>query len=150
MYHVESYTIQYATLTRLRWRTSPAAKGATYYMGVNVQGDRWTGSILRSSSKDLIDWHRFLWKYLEVFKVSFRGEVVTPGVTANSVLTSAKCQRHTSSIWPWSGVPKVRLNDTFLGGLRHVLTNTNTVPQPLLHMLFCQWNPPQKIYTHFN
>jgi hypothetical protein len=26
---------------------------------------------------------------------------------------------HMSSIWPWSGAPKVRLYDTFLGGLRH-------------------------------
>ncbi len=26
---------------------------------------------------------------------------------------------HTSSVWPWSGVPKVRLYNTFLGGLRH-------------------------------
>ncbi len=94
-------------------------KGATYYTGVNVQGNRWTGSILRSSSLDLIDWHRFQWRYLVVFKVSFRGEVVTPGVTATSVLTSAKCQCHTSSVWPWSGAPKVRLYDTFLGGLRH-------------------------------
>ncbi len=25
---------------------------------------------------------------------------------------------HTSSIWPWSGTPKVRLYNTFLGGLR--------------------------------
>jgi hypothetical protein len=55
-----------------------------------------------------------------VFKVSFREEVVTPGVTATSALTSAECQRHTSSIWPWSGMPKVRLYDTFLGGLHHL------------------------------
>ncbi len=109
VYHVESYTIQYTTLTRLRWHTLPAAKGATYYTGVNVQGDHWTGSILRSSLQDLIDWHRFLRRYLVVFKVSFHGEVVLPGVTATSVLTSAKCQRHTSSIWPWSGAPKVHL-----------------------------------------
>ncbi len=40
VHRVESYTIQYATLTRFRWQTSPAVKGATYYMGVNVQGDR--------------------------------------------------------------------------------------------------------------
>jgi hypothetical protein len=40
VYRVESYTIHYATLTRLRWHTSPAAKGATYYTGVNIQGDR--------------------------------------------------------------------------------------------------------------
>ena len=34
-------------------------------------------------------------------------------------LTSSGCWPHTSSVWPWSGVPKVRLYDTFLGGLRH-------------------------------
>jgi hypothetical protein len=33
-----------------------------------------------------------------VLKVSFRSEVVTSGVVATSVLTSAECQRHTSSI----------------------------------------------------
>jgi hypothetical protein len=27
---------------------------------------------------------------------------------------------HTSSIWPWSGAPKVCLYDTFLGGLRQI------------------------------
>ncbi len=26
---------------------------------------------------------------------------------------------HTSRVLPWSGAPKVRLYDTFLGGLRH-------------------------------
>ncbi len=125
VHRVESYMIQYATLTRLRWRTSPAAKGATYYTGVNVQGDHWTGSILRSSSYDLIDRHRFLRRYLVVFKRSFRGEVVTPGVTATSVLTSVECQRHTSSVWPWSDAPKVLsygtkvpLYGTYPGGLR--------------------------------
>ncbi len=54
-----------------------------------------------------------------VFKVSFRNEMVTPGVTATSVLTSAECQRHTSSIQPWSGVPKVCLYNTSLGSLGH-------------------------------
>jgi hypothetical protein len=34
---VESYTIPYATLKRLRWCTLSAQKEATYYMGVNVQ-----------------------------------------------------------------------------------------------------------------
>ncbi len=29
---------------------------------------------------------------------------------------------HTYSIWPWSGVPKVWLYNTFLGGLRHLWT----------------------------
>ncbi len=42
-------------------------------------------------------------------------------VTATSVLTSAECQHHTSSIWPWSGAPKVHMYDTFLGGLRQSL-----------------------------
>ncbi len=28
---------------------------------------------------------------------------------------------HSSSVWPWSGAPKVRLYNTFLGSLRHVL-----------------------------
>ena len=46
-------------------------------------------------------------------------EVVTTGVTVTSVLTSAGCQHHMSSIWPWSGVPKVHLLNTFLGGLCH-------------------------------
>ncbi len=39
VYHVESYTIPYAMLKRLRWRTSPAEKEATYYTGVNVQSN---------------------------------------------------------------------------------------------------------------
>ncbi len=99
------------------WHTWLAAKEATYYTGVNVQSNRWTGSILRSSSYNLIDWHWFLWRYLVVFKVSFCNEVVTPGVIVTSALTSAKCQHHRSSVWPWSGAPKVRLYDTFLGGL---------------------------------
>ncbi len=34
-------------------------------------------------------------------------------------LTLSGCRPHTSSVWPWSGAPKVRLYDTFLGGLRH-------------------------------
>jgi hypothetical protein len=32
---VESYTVPYATLKDLRWRTLPAVKEATYYTGVN-------------------------------------------------------------------------------------------------------------------
>ncbi len=69
VYHVESYTIPYATLKQLRWPTSPAEKAATYYMGVNVQSDHWTGSILGSSPYDL-DQHWFLWRNLVMFKVS--------------------------------------------------------------------------------
>ncbi len=32
---------------------------------------------------------------------------------------SSLAPSHVSSVWPWSGAPKVRLYDTFLGGLRH-------------------------------
>ncbi len=109
VYCVESYMIPYATLKRLRWCTSPAEKEATYYTGVNIQRDRWTGSILGSNPYDLIDWHRFLRRYLVIFKVSFCDEVVTSGVTATSALTSAGCQPCSSSIWPWSDAPKVPL-----------------------------------------
>ncbi len=42
-------------------------------------------------------------------------------VTATSVLTSAECKRHTSSVRPWSGVPKVHLHYAFLGSLCHAL-----------------------------
>ncbi len=119
VYCVGFYTIPYIRAYLWSWHTWPAAKEATYYTGGNVQSNHWTGSILRSSSYDLIDRHWFLQRYLVVFKVSFRDEVVTPGVTVASALTSAECLHHTSSIWPWSGMPKVCLHDTFLGGLRH-------------------------------
>ncbi len=112
VYRVESYTIPCATLKRLRWRTSPAEKEATYYRGVNVQSNHWTGSILGSSLYDLIDQHWFLQRYLVMCKVSFRNEVATSVGTATSALTSAGCQPHTSSIRPWSDVPKVSLYGT--------------------------------------
>ncbi len=112
VYCVEFYTIPYTTLKRLRWRTSPAEKEATYYMRVNVQSNHWTASILGSSSYDLIDRHWFLQRYLVMFKVSFQDEVVASGVTATSALTSAGCQPHTSSIWPWADAPKVPLYGT--------------------------------------
>jgi hypothetical protein len=35
-------------------------------------------------------------------------------------LTSSGCRPNTFSIWPWSGMPKVRLYDTFPGGLRQI------------------------------
>jgi hypothetical protein len=34
---------------------------------------------------------------------------------------------HTSSIWPWSGAPKVHLYNTFLGGLHHGSTDYSVV-----------------------
>jgi hypothetical protein len=52
-------------------------------------------------------------------------------------LSSSGCQPHTSSIWPWSGAPKVRLYDTFLGGLRQHVTAVilNITPY------YCFWPP---------
>ncbi len=47
-------------------------------------------------------------------------------VTATSALTSAECQRHTSSIWPWSGMPKVCLYYTILSSLRQHVGNLAT------------------------
>ncbi len=34
-------------------------------------------------------------------------------------LTSSGCRPHMSSVWPWSGAPKVHLHNTFLGSLHH-------------------------------
>jgi hypothetical protein len=36
-------------------------------------------------------------------------------------LTLSGCRPHTSSVWPFSGVPKVRVYDTFLDGLHQKL-----------------------------
>ncbi len=92
VYHVESYTIPYAMLKRLRWRTLPAQKEATYYARVNLQSDRWTGSILGFSTYDLNDQHRFLHAHLLIFKISFCAKVVTSRyITATSELISAGC-----------------------------------------------------------
>jgi hypothetical protein len=47
-------------------------------------------------------------------------------------LTLSGCWPHTSSIWPWLGAPKVRLYNTFLGGLRQTcnfLWNQNSMIQ---------------------
>jgi hypothetical protein len=76
VYRVESYTIPYAMITMLRWCSSPTQKEATYCTRVYVQSNHWTWSILRSSTYDLIDQHRFLWAYLVIFKVSSCAEGV--------------------------------------------------------------------------
>ncbi len=39
VYHIESYTIQYATLLILRWCISPAQNRATYYRRSYAQGN---------------------------------------------------------------------------------------------------------------
>ncbi len=121
--HVESYMTPYTTLTILRWRTSPAQKEATYYTGVNKQNDHWTGSILKSSTYDLMYLHRFLQGYLVVFKMSSQAEVVTSlhrSITATSELTSAGCHltRLASDLGPVC--QKVHLYGTFVSGLCHL------------------------------
>ncbi len=50
--------------------------------------------------------------------VNLPDEVVNLWIFTVGLMLSG-CRPHTSSIWPWSGAPKVRLYDTFLGGLRH-------------------------------
>ncbi len=70
-------------------------------------------------------------------------------VTATSALTSAECQCHTSSVWPWSGMPKVHLYYTFLGGLRHKHLRQN--PSPASGPAVLLWDddvassPPQNL-----
>ncbi len=61
-------------------------------------------------------------------------------------LTSSGCRPHTSSIWPWSGAPKVHLYNTFLGGLRQALIHCNSrvVPgdaSPNYQQQLCGWLP---------
>ncbi len=48
-----------------------------------------------------------------------------------------------SSIWPWSGMPKVRLYDTFLGGLRQLLNY-----ESLWCILFQGHVPPRVTSRH--
>ncbi len=50
-------------------------------------------------------------------------------------LASSGCLPHTSSVWPWSGAPKVRLYDTFMSGLRQHKAKT-TVPTKKLKASF--------------
>ncbi len=48
-------------------------------------------------------------------------------------LASSGCLPHRSSIWPWSGAPKVRLYSTFMSGLRQVCPD-RVLPPSLLHL----------------
>ncbi len=77
VYYIESYTIPYAMIMMLKWHTSPAQKEATYCSRVNIESVRWTGSILNSSTSDLVYQHRFPQRSLVIFKISTHTEVVT-------------------------------------------------------------------------
>ncbi len=60
-----------------------------------------------------------IWQYLFWFDLFLPDEMVNLWIFTQG-LTSAGCKPHTSSIWPWSGMPKVHLHDSFLGGLHHL------------------------------
>ncbi len=77
VYCVESYTILYAMITLLSWHIMPARKEATYCTRVNIQSYRWAGYILNSSACDLVWLHKFLRRYLVIFRILTRAEVVT-------------------------------------------------------------------------
>jgi hypothetical protein len=123
MFHVESYTTPYVTLMILRWHTLQAQKEATSCTEVNVHSNRWTGSIHKSSTCDLIYLHRFLRRHLVIFKISTWAEVVTSpsrSVTATSELTSvldATTLTRVVSELGWA-CQKVCSYGTFVSGLR--------------------------------
>ncbi len=122
VYSVGFYTIPYIWVYIWSWHTWPAQKKATSCTRFYIQDLRWIGKIFNSDLCKLILLQWFLRWYLYLFKILCRAEVVTSpckSVTATSGLTLSGCQPHTSSIWPWSGAPKVRLYGTFIGGLRH-------------------------------
>jgi hypothetical protein len=94
-------------------------KNPYHVLDFYVQDWRWMGSIFNSYLCDLVLLYWFLsgnifliWDFLPDEMVNLW--IFTVG------LTSAECQPHMSSIWPWSSAPKVHLYNTFLGVLRHL------------------------------
>ncbi len=151
VYSIGFCTIPYIWVYIRSWHTWPAQKEATSCTRFYVQDWRWIGKIFNSDPCELILLHWFLWWYLYLFKISCQAEVVTSprkSVTATSVLTSAECQCHRSSIWPWSGMPKVRLYDTFLGGLRQKLPPHLWPPQPTIQSSSSSTTARVWIYWH--
>jgi hypothetical protein len=63
-------------------------------------------------------WFYFLRSEWNIESVNLSDEVVNLWIFTLG-LTLSGCWPHTSSIWPWSGAPKVRLYGTFMSGLRH-------------------------------
>ncbi len=65
----------------------------------------------------------FLWFDLLQSERNVESENLLDEVTNLGIFTiwlaSSGCRPHTSSVWPWSGAPKVHLYNTFLGSLRH-------------------------------
>ncbi len=99
------------------WDITKARKNTYHVLDFYVQDWRWMGSILNSYLCDLVSLYWFLSVDIFLIQDLLWDEMVNLWIFTIG-LTSAGCQPHTSCIWPWSGVPKVRLYDTFLGGLR--------------------------------
>ncbi len=67
--------------------------------------------------------HYFSWFYFLQSKWNIESENLPDKVMNLGIFTiwlaSSGCQPHTSSVWPWSGAPKVHSYNTLLGGLGH-------------------------------
>jgi hypothetical protein len=67
-------------------------------------------------------WQYFSWFYFLQSEWNIESENLPDKVTNLGIFTIwlalSGCRPHTSSVWPWSGTPKVHLYNTFLGGLR--------------------------------
>ncbi len=68
-------------------------------------------------------WQYFSWFYVLRSERNIESEHLLDEVVNLWIftvgLTLIGCQPHTSSVWPWSGTPKVRLYGTIISGLRH-------------------------------
>ncbi len=69
----------------------------------------------------LIRWYLF-WFYFLQSERNIESKNLPDKVTNLGIFTiwlaSSGCLPHKSSVWPWSGAPKVRLYGTFMSGLR--------------------------------
>jgi hypothetical protein len=166
VYCVGFYTTPYIWVYIQSWHTWPAQREATSCTRFYVQDWRWIWKFFDSNPCELILLHWFLRWYLYLFKISCRAEVVTSlckSVTATSGLTSSGCRPHTSSIWPWSGAPKVCFYGTFIGSLRqkiflcgifmcggnwqgHTSPHTLVTLKVCRHLLGGEDNCPQKLW----
>ncbi len=64
-------------------------------------------------------WFYFLQSKWNIVSENLLDEMTNLGIFTICLALSG-CRPHTSSIWPWSGTPKVHLYNTFKGGLRHL------------------------------
>ena len=136
--HVGFYTIPY-NQARVVGVGSPNAgkhnlscRKESYYVWDHlVRKSRWTAvgwKYLYSSSVGLhiialilirryLSWFYFLWSERNIESKNLPDKVTNLGIFTIWLALSG-CLPHTSSVWPWSGVPKVRLYGTFMCGLR--------------------------------